>query len=147
MKFTCSVIVNQPIDKVAKLFADPANLKEYQEGFVSKTLVSGVEGQAGAVSKMYYQTGKRSMEIEETILSNDLPASFTGSYHHKHMDNFMKSSFTALSEDQTRYEAEIEYTAFRGFVPKAMGFLFPGIFKKQVQKWLDNFKVFAENGE
>ena len=144
MKFKCSVTIDQPIDKVVELFKNPAYLKEYQDGFVKKELISGTAGEVGAVSKMYYKTGNRDMVITETIDVNNLPTEFAGSYHHKHMDNTMKCYFTALSEQQTRYDSEIEYTAFRGLLPKLMGFLFPGMFKKQVQKWLDNFKAFAE---
>ena len=73
-----------------------------------------------------------------------MPKSFEAHYHHTHMDNTLKASFTPLGESRTRYETEGEYLAFRGFVPTLMGRLFPGVFKKQAQKWLDNFKTFAE---
>ncbi|GAB5399676.1 MAG: hypothetical protein Aureis2KO_12610 [Aureisphaera sp.] len=145
MKFNCSVEINQPQQKVAELFANPAYLGEYQDSFISKELLQGEEGQNGAISKMLYKQGKGQMELTETILENDLPHSFVGHYHHKHMDNTMRCEFTPLSESSTRYVSEIEYTAFRGFMPKLIAKLFPGMFKKQVQKWLDNFKVFAEN--
>lgn len=145
MKFNCSVIINQPVDKVAQLFADPKYLKEYQEGFIKKDLISGTAGQEGAISKMYYKTGKREMELTETITLNNLPKEFAASYHHKHMDNTMKCFFISLSDQQTRYDSEIEYTAFRGFIPKMLGLFFKRMFKKQAQQWLDNFKAFAEN--
>ena len=145
MKFTCTVKINQPVNKVAQLFADPKYMKEYQDGFLSKELLKGNAGQNGAVSKILYKTGKREMELIETIVDNSLPDQFVANYHHKHMDNSMKCQFISINDKQTRYISEIEYTAFRGFVPKVMATLFPGIFKKQVQKWLDNFKVFVEN--
>lgn len=144
MKFTCSIDIARPVKKVAALFEDPANLTHYQDGFVKKELISGKQGEVGAVAKLYYQMGKREMVITETILVNNLPEEFLGSYHHKHMDNTMHCSFIALDAQNTRYDATIEYTAFRGWLPKTMAFLFPGMFKKQVQKWLDNFKAFAE---
>ncbi len=144
MKFTCSVIVDRSLNEVIELFEDPSNLKEYQDGFLRKELVSGVEGQVGTVSKMYYKNGGQEMEITETIVVNNLPEEFLGEYHHEHMDNTMKCYFVALNDNQTQYYTEIDYTAFRGFIPKVMGYFFPGIFKRQVQKWLDNFKAFAE---
>lgn len=144
MKFTCSVIVNRPIKEVVNLFRDPNNLKEYQDGFIKKELISGVEGEVDAKAKMYYEMGKRDMVITETIIVNNLPEEFLGSYHHKHMDNTMRCNFVDLGNNKTQYNTEIDYTAFRGFAPRVMAFLFPGMFKKQVQKWLDNFKEFAE---
>lgn len=143
MTFNCTVIINKPISAVVPLFSNPKYLKDYQDGFIKKVLISGEAGQVGAISKMYYKQGKGEMELTETILENKLPDYFLGSYHHKHMDNTMKSTFEALSDTQTKYSAEIDYTAFRGFIPKLMRF-FPSIFKKQVEKWLVNFKAFAE---
>ncbi|MFK7771679.1 MAG: SRPBCC family protein [Saprospiraceae bacterium] len=144
MKFTCTVIIEKPIDQVANLFINPDNLKEYQDGFLRKELVSGTPAQVGTISKMFYLQGKREMEITETVTLNNLPNEFSGFYHHIHMDNTMTNRFTALGENRTQYDAEIEYTVLRGFMVKAMAFLFPSMFKKQVQKWLDQFKVFAE---
>ncbi len=145
MKFNCSVVINRPREIVVRLFSDPENLRSYQEGFISKELISGDEGEKGAVSKMLYRQGKGQMELTETIVRNELPEVFEGWYHHKYMDNTMISRFTELNANQTRYDAEIEYTVFRGVIPKIMAWLFPGVFKKQVQKWLNNFKNFAEN--
>lgn len=144
MKFKGLIDIDQPLELVSALFADPKNLGEYQDGFIRKELVSGPKGRNGAVSKMYYKHGKQEMELTETITSNQLPYSFEASYHHKHMDNTLKSTFTALSTSKTRYETEGEYTAFRGFIPKMMALFFPKMFERQAQKWLNNFKVFAE---
>ncbi|MFT5167974.1 MAG: putative membrane protein [Saprospiraceae bacterium] len=144
MKFKCSVTINSPLDKVVELFINPKNLKEYQDGFIKKELISGVAGQADAISKMYYKQGRGTMELTETIIANNLPEEFFSKYHHKHMDNTMRCNFTALGNNETRYDSELEYTAFRGILPRIMAYLFPGIFKKQVQKWLNNFKTFAE---
>lgn len=144
MKFTCIINIDSPIEKVAEYFADPQYLKEYQEGFKSKELIEGESGQKGAISKMIYQNGKNVMELTETILENKLPYEFVGQYHHKHMDNTMKCTFEDLGNGQTRYTSEIEYTAFRGFIPKLLGLVGKGMFRKQVEKWLNNFKSFVE---
>lgn len=144
MKFTCTIEIHKPKSLAAELFADPKYLKEYQDTFISKELLSGKAGEDGAVSKMLYKMGKGEMELTETIIENKLPDSFYAEYHHKHMDNTMLCTFEALNENTTRYNSEIHYTVFRGFVPKLMAFLFPGMFKKQVDKWLVNFKKFVE---
>lgn len=90
MKFKGTIEINKPIDLVAELYANPENLKEWQDGFVRKQLLSGNEGSPGAVSELYYSHGGRNMILKETIVSSDLPGSFEGLYHHKHMDNTMK---------------------------------------------------------
>lgn len=144
MKFTCTVHINKPQQEVADLFANSTHLKEYQEGFQKKEIISGKEWEVETVSMLYYQQRERKMELKETVISNDLPNEFLAEYFHTHTENTMKSIFTSLSESETRYDAEIHYTKFKGFVVKVMVFLFPSFFKKQVQKWLNNFKLFVE---
>ena len=144
MKFTCSITVNKSRDEVTRLWQNPDNLKEWQDGFISFTHIEGEAGKNGAKSRMLYMIRGKEMELIETIIDNSLPNRFKGRYDHKHMSNTMENTFTALSENQTRWDAEIEYVLFNGFMIKLMAKLFPSMFKKQTQKWLDQFKVFAE---
>ena len=144
MKISGSIHINKPKEQVAGLFADPNNLKHYQDGFIRKVLVSGQAGQDDAVSKMYYKYGRNEMELTETITANRLPDSFEAFYHHKHMDNTMKCTFEWLGTNETRYNYEIEYTRINWFMPKLMAILFPGVYRKQVEKWMKQFKEFAE---
>lgn len=144
MKHTGSIDIKRPIQQVAVLFADPKNLGEYQDGFVKKELQSGEAGQEGSVSKMYYKYGSRDMILTETIMVNQLPHSFEAFYHHKHMDNTMKCEFVSLDENTTRYKYTFEYTRIDWFMPKLMAILFPGMYRKQGEKWMRQFKEFVE---
>ena len=126
------------------MFANPSYLDEYQNGFIKKIIVSGQAGKVNTISKMYYKIGKGEMELTETILKNNLPHLFSAYYFHKHTENTMTSTFTAIDNNTTKYDAEINYTAFKGFIVKFMKTLFPSMFKKQVDKWLKNFKYFVE---
>ena len=144
MKYKGAVEIDKPIALVTNLFADPKNLKEYQDGFIKKELQSGQEGKAGAVSTLYYKYGSRDMILTETIVSNNLPNSFEAFYHHKHMDNTMKCNFTPLNENKTRYEYAFEYTRINWVMPRLMAILFPGMYRKQGEKWMQQFKSFVE---
>ena len=57
----------------------------------------------------------------------------------------MKVTLKAIDETNTLLTTKIEYTKFIGLFPKILAMVFPGMFRKQVQKWLEKFKVFAEN--
>ena len=144
MKFKSSIDIKKPRAKVSELFADARNLGEYQDGFINKELISGQLGAEGAVSKMYYKYGKRNMELTETITSYNLPDSFEAFYHHKHMDNTMKCRFIPIDSENTRYESEFDYVRISWIMPKLMFLLFPGMFKRQGEKWMRQFKEFAE---
>lgn len=144
MKFTCSVTINQSRHKVVDYFNNPDYLKEYQKEFIKKELISGEGQQEGSISKLYYKMGKGEMVLTETIIENKLPDYFFAEYYHEHTENTMKTTFTEIDADITKVESEIDYTAFKGFIVKVMAFIAPSFFKKQVQKWLVNLKVFAE---
>lgn len=147
MKFTCSVDIDLPRDRVIELFDNEENLNKWQDGFVSFEHLEGEKGKVGAKSKMVYKMGKKgkTFDLIETILVSNFPEEFTGRYEHIHMSNTMQNKFTVLSENKTRWEANIDYIEMKSFMLKVMAFIMPGMFKKQTQKWLNQFKTFAEN--
>jgi hypothetical protein len=147
MKFTCQVQINKPKEKVVELFDNPENLKYWQDGYQGFDHISGEPGAVGSKSTIKYKMGKREIELVETILVNNLPDEFAGEYYHKNMTNTMSNRFTAVTDSTTLYESEVHYIALRGFMTKLMAFLFPNMFKKQVQKWMNQFKDFVENQE
>ncbi|WP_109437648.1 SRPBCC family protein [Aquimarina sp. AU119] len=144
MKYKGSVTIHQEREVVVALFMNEEYNKEYQDGFIKKELINGVPGQKGAKSKMYYKYGKQDMVITETITKNDLPQSLEAFYHHKHMDNTMKYTFTEVNSKTTQYDYECEYIRINWFLPKIIALFFPGIYRKQVEKWMSQFKEFAE---
>ncbi len=145
MKFTCSVVINKPIEELVDLVMDPNNLAHWQDGYEGIEYLSGDPGKVGSKSRLQYKMGKRSMDLIETIEKNNIPHEFLALYEHSHMVNRMQVLFEKLDDETTRYVSNIHYIKFNGFMPKLMARLFPGMFKKQVQKWLDQLKVFAES--
>lgn len=145
MKFSCSTVIDVPIQIVISLWADENNYKEWQDGFVSSELIEGIKGEQNSKVLIKLQQGKQNIELLETIISNNLPIEKKALYEHIHMDNTQTTRFFDLGNNKTKYISEIDYFNFKSFIPKMMAFFFPGMFKKQVQKWLDNFKIFAEN--
>jgi len=144
MKFEGYIDIEQSVEIVTSLFMDPEKIGEYQEGFVKKVLEQGKAGQAGAISKMYYNYGKREMVLTETIITNNLPHSFEAFYHHKHMDNTMHCAFMPLKNGKTRYSVKVHYTRINWVMPKLMAILFPSMYRKPAKKWMENFKHLAE---
>ncbi len=85
------------------------------------------------------------MELIETILEYNLPDEKLALYEHEHMVNTQSSRFSAIDEDHTRYTSEVNYIKFNGLLIKIIFRLFPGKLKAQSQKWMDQFKAFAES--
>ncbi len=84
------------------------------------------------------------MILTETIVSNELPHSFEAFYHHKHMDNSMKCTFAEIVPNKTQCKYEFEYTRINWFMPRLVAILFPGMYRKQGEKWMNQFKEFVE---
>jgi hypothetical protein len=142
MKYTIETEINLPIARVVELFDDPENLKHWQPGLVSFEPISGTPGQPGAKSRLKYKMGKRDIEMIETITVRNLPDEFSGTYEAKGVFNIVKNYFKPISESKTKYINENEFQ-FKGFM-KIIGFLMPGAFRKESEKYLLQFKEFAE---
>lgn len=144
MKFTCLTEIYASRDKVIQLWQDPANLKHWQSNFESHNYTSGKPGAVGSKTALTYNNKGSIFNLEETVIENNLPDTFEGEYVHLTMTNRMRSTFVAIDAHTTIWKAEIHYTQFNGFAIKIFGFFGKRIFKKQTQKWLDNFKAFVE---
>lgn len=142
MKFTVQKEIDRPIEKVVELFDNPENMKHWQPGLVSFEHLSGTPGQPGAKSRLRYKMGKREIEMIETITVRDLPGEFSGTYEAEGVVSTVKNFFKPVSENKTLYITENEFS-FSGFM-KVIGFLMPGAFKKESQKYIEQFKEFAE---
>ena len=103
--------------------------------------ISGNPGQVGAKSRLKFKMGKREIEMIETITVKNLPDEFSGTYEVKGVFNIVKNKFVALPDNRTKYVSEQEFQ-FKGFM-KCIGFLMPGMFKKQSMKYLIDFKNFC----
>lgn len=143
MKFSCQVDINLSRNEVVQLFDNPENMKYWQDGFVSFEPLSGNKGEVGSTANITYDNKGRKMELLETLTTYDLPRELTGTYEHKMMDNTMQNLFEELEPEKTRWVANIHYTRM-AFIMKVMGWIKPTMFKNQVQKWMDQFKIFAE---
>lgn len=147
MKYNSTMEIRAPRSRVVDLFHNPDNLSKWQDGFKGVEQVSGTPGETGAQKKMFYDNRGQDMELLETIINNSLPDEFTALYQHKMMENTMTCRFIELEDGEvTRFECDVEYTKFKGLMIKLIATFFPGMFKKQSQKWFDQFKAHAESG-
>ncbi|MBA3898766.1 MAG: SRPBCC family protein [Bacteroidetes bacterium] len=142
MKFQAEITINLPIHKVIELFDNAENLKQWQPDLISFEHLSGEPGQAGAKSRLIYKMGKRKITMVETITRKNLPFEFSGTYEAKGVFNEVKNFFTPIGPDKTKYSTDNLFK-FKGFM-KVVALLMPGAFKKQSQKFLEQFKAFAE---
>lgn len=143
MKYICTTEINAPIKEVSSLWENKKYFHKWQDDFESIELIEGEHGAVASLSKIKFN-GTPAMVLAETIIENDLPRIKIGLYEHKHMTNTQTTKFEKITDHKTRFISEVEYTQFNGFMIKIFAKLFPGKFKQQSQKWMDQFKAFAE---
>ncbi|MBT8188787.1 MAG: SRPBCC family protein [Saprospiraceae bacterium] len=146
MKYTNEIIINLPVKKVIAYFDNPDNMKHWQKGLISFEHQSGEPGQPGARSLLKYKSGKKEVEMVETIKVRNLPEEFSGSYTMKGVVNNIHNSFESIDDRTTKWVSSSEFH-FDGIFMKIISFLLPGSFKKQSCKFMVAFKDFAEQSE
>ena len=142
MKYTNTIEINLPRNRVIELFDNPDNMKHWQPGLISFTHQSGQPGQVGAKSVLKYKTGKREVEMIETVLKRDLPHEFSGTYEMQGVFNAIQNYFREQSPEVTVWESQSEFT-FKGLM-RFLAPLMKNSFKKQSLDFMQRFKSFAE---
>ncbi len=145
MKYTSEIIIDLPREEVIRKLDNPDNMKHWQRGLINYEVLSGTPGQEGARMKLQYKMGKRDLELIETIINNKFPSEFHATYDTKGVHNIQQNYFHDYEGNKTKWVSESEFQ-FASFGMKMMGWLMPGAFKKQSQKYLQDFKNFAEKG-
>ncbi len=143
MKYAVEIEINKPVSKVVELFDSVDNMYKWMEGLEKFEPISGKPGEVGAKSKLTFKMKRRTLEMVETVTVKNLPKEFSGTYDAKGVHNIVKNLFHELPGGKTRYVTEQEFQ-FKGFM-KLLGFLMPGMFKKQTMKHLKAFKNFVES--
>lgn len=143
MQYTVDVTMDCPRDKVVEMFMTPELAKEWQEGLKEMTPLTGTPGEVGSTARLSYQMGKRELTMVETITEKNLPDSFVGTYETDGVWNEVRNEFVEVDGGKTQWICHNTFK-FSSFPMKVMGFLMPGMFKKQSLKMMEAFKAMAE---
>jgi len=154
MKYTLTVEIAKSREKVLQLLEDPAHRPKWLRGLVSHELLKGAEGQVGTESRIVFQSGKKEMELTETITRrepkdlHDVPPDRAVYFEREIVaDGMWSAAREQLSEsgpDSTLWVNENEFR-FSGFMRFFAPFL-RRFFIKQSRQVLQDFKSFAEYG-
>lgn len=155
MRYTNSIEIALPREKVAQLLADPAQISKWLRGVVLHEPVSGLHGHVGTGSRVVMQSGKRTMECTETItrrdpedlhnVSKDVVVHFDREIVGAGMWSVERDRLTEAGPETTLWESESEYR-FSSVLMRVLGLVMPGAFRKQSQQHMQDFKAFADLG-
>lgn len=143
MKYTCSIVIDLPRQRVVELFDDADSLQKWQPTLENVEYLSGEPGQPQSKSRLTFNENGRKMEMIETVLVRDLPNELTMSFITNGVDNHNINRFTEEGPGKTRWTQETEFK-FSGFM-RVMAFFMGGAFEKETRKTMEQFKTFAES--
>jgi hypothetical protein len=156
MKYTESIEIALPREKVAQLLADPTHLPKWLRGLVLHEPLNGTHGQVGTKSRVVWQTGQQKMEGTETVTLRepvdlrDIPSGSVVRFEReivvKGMWSVVRDRLTEAGPETTLWASESEYR-FSGLLMRLVGLVMPGAFRKQSQQHMQDFKAFAEQGK
>jgi hypothetical protein len=155
MKYTVSMEIALPRERVAQLLADPEHMPKWLRGLVLHEPLSGAHGQAGTKSRVVMQMGQQTIECTETITRRE-PVDLHGIakedvVHYdreivtKGMWSAARERLTEAGPETTLWVSENEFR-FSGLLMRLVGLLMPGTFRKQSLQHMQDFKAFAEHG-
>lgn len=143
MKYTVSIDIHLPRDRVVLLFDDRANYKRWMPGLKALERVAGVPGEVGAVTRLTFDMGKRELVMTETIAVRQLPDSIELVYESPGSRNPSTHRFIAIGPELTRYEQDSAFETDK-LMFKLMWLVMPGWFRKHTLMYMTKFKEFAE---
>ena len=136
------IVINKPIDEVIRVFSNRDKIALWQPGLLSSELV---ESHPYPKYKLLFQFGRRKMEMTETILRDELPLHFDGTYKMKGVFNSVRNTFEKAGPSSTRWVSDVEFK-FTGLM-RIIAFFMKDDFRKQSEIIMSNFKRFVESGK
>jgi hypothetical protein len=156
VKYTVSLEIALPREKVALLLADPAHLPRWLRGLILHEPVSGTHGQVGTVSRVVLRSGTQQTEATETVTRrepedlHEIPADGVVHYEREIVAEGMWSAarerLTETGPATTLWESENEYR-FSSLPMRMLTPFLGGAFRKQSRQHMQDFKAFAEDGK
>lgn len=143
MKFKLELIINKSRADVWQVFTAPENMSKWQPTLTKTELLSGMQGQPGAVSKLTFDEGGREFSLIEKVAVRNEPSRFDLVYENEFTDNPMRHTFQEQSDNETLWVVEAEFT-FKTFAMKLLGPFLKKNFIRRTQKDMERFKELAE---
>jgi hypothetical protein len=156
MKYTVSMEIALPRERVAQLLAEPEHLPKWLRGLVLHEPLNGVHGHVGTKSRVVMQMGQQKIEGIETItrrepvdlhgIARESVVHFDREIVGKGMWSAARERLTESGPETTLWVSENEYR-FSGLLMRLVALLMPGAFRKQSLLHMQDFKAFAEHGK
>lgn len=145
MQLTFSYTIDRGRSEVWRAFDSVDNMKKWQPTLVGFDRMSGTPGQPGAVSRLTYEEGGRSVILTETITLRREPEEFAGRYDSTMGASTIRNRFEVLSPKSTRWNVTADFE-FRGLW-RLLGPFLRGMISRRTSADLERFKSLLDSGQ
>ena len=156
MKYTVSIEIALPRERVVQTLADPELMPKWLHGLVLHEPLSGVHGQVGCTSRVVMEMGRQRVECTETITRREpvdlhgIPSESIVHFDREIVGNGMWSAarerLFEAGPETTLWESENEYR-FSGRLMRLVAPLMAAAFRKQSLQHMKDFKALVEQGK
>jgi hypothetical protein len=132
MKYTVSIEVAPPRERVVQLLADPANFPKWRRGLMVHEPISGAPGEVGTKSRVVLQMGQQRVECIETVtrrepadlrqIPKEAVVQFDREIVGEGMWSVVRDRLTEAGPEKTLWESGSKYR-FSGLLMRLVGLL------------------------
>jgi len=144
MKFKLDLTIKKSRSEVWQTYTSSENLSKWQPSLTKIELLSGIQGQPGAVSKLTFEEDGREFSLIEKVIIRDELNQYDVVYKNEFTDNPMRNTFKEQSGNETQWVVEAEFK-FKTFVMKLLGPLLKKNLVRRTHKDMERFKELLEN--
>ena len=141
MKSVVELDINRSQERVATLFADPANNPKWMDDLARYEPLSGEPGMPGSTYRLLPKAGE--MIFLATVASRDLRSEIRLSLDASNVTVSITVRFLPLSGEKTNLVSEEEFS-FKGLLGKLVGFFAQGSIRRAHRRHMNAFKRFVE---
>lgn len=142
MKITSEITIARPRARVIELITDPRNTPEWQPGIKRIELLSGIQDEVGARSRVIFEFSGMQIEVVETVVQRQVPDLIASSFEARGVKNTVVNRFYDMGAGQTRWV--MDNTLQFGGAMALVGVFVRGVIAKQTTQSMERFKLFAE---
>jgi len=139
LTYRLEIVIDKPLEEVIATFRNRDVLPLWQPGLLSSELLLS---QPYPTYQLIFQFGRRKMKMTETILRDELPAHFDGTYKMKGVFNTVKNTFIKEGSGSTLWVSDVEFK-FSGLM-KIIAIFMKDDYRKQSEILMSNFKKYVE---
>lgn len=142
MKYVKSIVIHQPRATVLTRLMATEHLPKWQRGLTRVEPLEGEPFTHKSKTRLVFDTGKKTLEMTETLTDMRLPDAFTAIYETDELWNRVTNLFSEV-EEKTIWTIESEFV-FSGTM-RFLGPLMKKSFMKRTELEMERFKDFAES--